>query len=83
MRLGWTELLVIFGILLLLFGNRLPGVGKALGEGLRNFKKGLNNNEDGEANANTEGQPPAQQSSLPAGQTTSQSQAEKSQARVP
>lgn len=39
--------LVVLGIALLLFGNRLPGLGKSLGEGIRNFKSGLGN-EDGE-----------------------------------
>lgn len=45
-RLGATELFLILGIALLLFGNRLPNVGKALGEGIRNFKKGLTPGED-------------------------------------
>lgn len=45
-RIGIGELLVILAIAVLLFGNRLPGVGKSLGEGLRNFKKGLKAGED-------------------------------------
>jgi sec-independent protein translocase protein TatA len=45
------ELLIIFGIILLLFGaTRLPQLGKSLGSGIRNFKKGLAEDE-GEANA--------------------------------
>jgi len=37
-----TELLVILAIILLLFGaSRLPEAGRALGEGIRNFKKAL------------------------------------------
>lgn len=44
-NLGFTELLMILGIALLLFGNRLPTVGKSLGEGIRNFKKGLNSDD--------------------------------------
>ena len=36
------ELLIIFAVVLLLFGaTRLPQLGKAMGEGLRNFKKGI------------------------------------------
>jgi sec-independent protein translocase protein TatA len=36
------ELLVILAIIFLLFGaSRLPEAGKALGEGIRNFKKAL------------------------------------------
>lgn len=44
---GFQELIVIFLIIILLFGaTRLPQIGKGLGEGIRNFKKGLRN-EDG------------------------------------
>jgi sec-independent protein translocase protein TatA len=37
---GW-ELLLILGIGLLLFGSRLPMVGRNLGKGIVEFKKGL------------------------------------------
>jgi TatA/E family protein of Tat protein translocase len=41
--LSLWELVLIFGIVLILFGgSRLASVGKALGEGIANFKKGLN-----------------------------------------
>jgi sec-independent protein translocase protein TatA len=41
-RIGVTELLLILGIALLLFGpSKLAEMGKGLGEGLKNFKKGL------------------------------------------
>lgn len=44
-----TELLVILAIILVLFGaSKLPALGKGLGEGIRNFKKGLGG--DGEGN---------------------------------
>ncbi len=37
---GFPELLVILLVCLLLFGaNRLPEIGKSLGEGIREFKK--------------------------------------------
>ena len=40
--LGVPELIVIFLIVILLFGaSRLPQIGKGLGEGIRNFKKGF------------------------------------------
>lgn len=42
MRPGLTEILIILGVALLLFGaGRLADIGKGLGEGIRNFKKGL------------------------------------------
>jgi sec-independent protein translocase protein TatA len=47
--LGVPELLVIFVILVLLFGaSKIPQLGKGLGEAIKNFKKGLKD-EDGQA----------------------------------
>lgn len=41
-RLGPTEILVIIAIALLLFGGRrIADIGKGLGEGIKNFKKGI------------------------------------------
>jgi sec-independent protein translocase protein TatA len=46
-RLGLPELIVIFVILVLLFGAaKIPQLGKGLGEGIRNFRKGLRGGED-------------------------------------
>lgn len=40
---SFGELALIFGIIIILFGgSRLASVGKSLGEGIANFKKGLN-----------------------------------------
>ncbi len=42
MNLGWTEILLIGGIALLLFGpSKLPKLGQSLGEAIRGFKKGI------------------------------------------
>ena len=46
---GWSEALVILGILLLLFGaSRLPQMGQSLGKGLREFKRGISGQADQE-----------------------------------
>lgn len=40
--LGATELFVILLIVVVLFGaSRLPQIGKGLGEGIKNFKRGM------------------------------------------
>ena len=38
---GQTELLVVAGVALLLFGHRLPSVMRSLGRGVVEFKKGV------------------------------------------
>ena len=43
---GWAELLVVAMIGLLIFGKRLPEVGKSLGKSIVEFKKGLRGIED-------------------------------------
>jgi sec-independent protein translocase protein TatA len=41
--LGMGELLVILVIVVVIFGaNKIPQLGKGLGEGIRNFKSALN-----------------------------------------
>jgi len=48
MKLGVTELLIIFGIAVLIFGAaKLPQLGKGLGEGIRNFKSAVKDAESG------------------------------------
>src|SRR5436309_12067439 len=45
--LGVPELIIIFLIIVVLFGaNKIPQIGKGLGEGIRNFKKGMNDGEN-------------------------------------
>ena len=47
--LGVPELIIIFLIIIVLFGaNRIPTIGRGLGEGIRNFKKGLKVGEEEE-----------------------------------
>jgi len=44
--IGTPELLIVGVVVLLLFGNRLPGVMRSLGKGIVEFKKGVNDIED-------------------------------------
>lgn len=42
MPFGIPELIIIFLIIIVLFGaSRLPQIGRGIGEGIRNLKKGL------------------------------------------
>jgi sec-independent protein translocase protein TatA len=46
-NLGTGELLVILVIVILIFGvNKIPQLGKGLGEGIRNFKASLKAGQD-------------------------------------
>lgn len=43
-RIGWTEILLLLVIALILFGaRRLPEIAKSFGKSIQEFKKGLNN----------------------------------------
>lgn len=50
MLLGWTpgplEMIVLALVVLLLFGNRLPGLMRSLGRGVVEFKKGVSGQEE-------------------------------------
>ncbi len=47
---GLPELLVVFLVCLLLFGaNRLPEIGRNLGEGIREFKKAFKEGHEGDS----------------------------------
>jgi sec-independent protein translocase protein TatA len=42
MNLGFGELLIIFIVILLIFGSsKLPALGDALGKGIKNFKRSV------------------------------------------
>lgn len=46
-RLGLPELLIILAIIIVIFGaNRLPGLGRGIGDAIRGFKEGLKTDED-------------------------------------
>jgi len=42
----WEIVLILLAILILFGGSKLPALGKGIGEGIRNFKKGLKGDED-------------------------------------
>ena len=49
MRLGTTEIILIVVLALVLFGgNKLAGVGKALGQSIRDFKKEIKSDDKAE-----------------------------------
>ncbi|MBI3315458.1 MAG: twin-arginine translocase TatA/TatE family subunit [Candidatus Omnitrophica bacterium] len=53
--IGLPELLVILLVCLLLFGaNRLPEIGKSLGDSIREFKKAMKDNSDDDAKPKTQ-----------------------------
>jgi len=46
--LGWPEILIILGVMVLIFGpKRIPELGSALGKTLRGFKDELNPEDNG------------------------------------
>ncbi len=46
-QLSFTEILLILVVVMVLFGaGRLPEVGRALGEGIRNFKRAFSGEEE-------------------------------------
>lgn len=59
-NMGFTELLVILAICVLVFGaKRLPDIGSGLAKGIRSFKKGINEDseslkENGDDNSSSE-----------------------------
>jgi sec-independent protein translocase protein TatA len=55
-NLGPLELFIVAMIVLLLFGNRLPGVMRSLGRGIIEFKKGVQGIEE-DVDEKTESKP--------------------------
>jgi sec-independent protein translocase protein TatA len=45
--LGLPELLIILAIIIVIFGaNRLPGLGRGIGDAIRGFKEGIKTDDD-------------------------------------
>jgi sec-independent protein translocase protein TatA len=52
--LGLPELLIILAIVVLIFGvNKLPRLGKGLGEGIRNFKDSVKSGNAGDGDTDS------------------------------
>lgn len=76
-NLGHWELLIILAIGLLLFGKRLPEVGRSLGKGIVEFKKGVKGIEeeiDSESDRKPSSLPPSEQPTAPDAKVAHQSQ---------
>lgn len=52
--LGPPELLVVMVLAVLLFGKRLPEVGRSLGKGITEFKKGLRGEDESPMSGSTD-----------------------------
>ncbi len=72
-NIGPMEWIIILVVMLLLFGRRLPEVGKSLGKGIVEFKKGIKGVED-EVEGQSAARPPQQAytQQLPPGQMQNQ-----------
>jgi len=57
---GWAEILALLFVGVLIFGKRLPDVGRNIGRGIVEFKKGLRGIED-EMDHTVEGEAPPKQ----------------------
>lgn len=64
--LGFGELVLIFAVLLLLFGaKRLPELASGMGRGIRDFKRALNGMDENSIQSG-QNQPPLQSAQTPA-----------------
>ncbi len=53
-NLGFPEMVLLFVIVILIFGtSRLPELGRGIGEGIRNFKKSLRDDDHEEEKKKT------------------------------
>ncbi|MFQ5415803.1 MAG: twin-arginine translocase TatA/TatE family subunit [Myxococcota bacterium] len=53
--IGTTELLIVLGIVVVIFGARsLPELGSGLGQAIKNFKKGLSSKDEIDITPNKE-----------------------------
>ena len=75
-NLGFTEIMLILLVVLLLFGaKRLPEVGASIGKGIREFKRSLTDTQDAIMGSDDQrgNLPPRQQQDAPPPQSTASS----------
>jgi len=61
MHLGFGELLLIFIVILLIFGSsKLPALGDALGKGIKNFKRSISGQDEIDVTPKKDAIPPAE-----------------------
>jgi sec-independent protein translocase protein TatA len=61
MHLGFGELLLIFIVILLIFGSsKLPALGDALGKGIKNFKRSISGQDEIDVTPKKDAMPPAE-----------------------
>jgi sec-independent protein translocase protein TatA len=65
-NLGFTEILILLLVLLLVFGaRRIPEIGASIGQGIKEFKRSLKDTPDEPAGTVPPAPPPASSASLP------------------
>jgi sec-independent protein translocase protein TatA len=50
---GWEWLIILVIVIILFGGSRLAGVGKALGQSIREFREGVSTGKDDDASSDT------------------------------
>jgi sec-independent protein translocase protein TatA len=65
-NLGFTEIMIILVVVLLVFGaKRLPEIGSSMGKGIREFKRSLSDTADALSQPNEERSTPSRQLDAP------------------
>jgi sec-independent protein translocase protein TatA len=77
-RVGFTELLVILAIVLLMFGSKkLPELADGMGKAIRNFKRGINSEDEDDVTPNGKQVPPRSSATEVSSETREASPAER------
>jgi len=75
---GGFELILILAVVLLLFGGKkIPELAKGLGQGIRNFKKSVKDDEEAEAAASAEAETKKVEASSESAKTEAPKETEK------